>query len=385
MDSKKAKKISKEIIYNLEIVLSNKDLYSKVSTPEFRKNIVRQLSMLKQLFTIQKTKEQELFDIIDKFNLFLTDNKITGSEVVATNFKTEVEFTDEMNFLKVYIKNTFDRDFNSFSRNDDALRKISKLDETAPTLALEPSPSYDYEKSSSSKTDEQMKTAYQYGDATMWRERVKAEMVQKRIQEDYIKGNYYFFTSKPKIVPIMKKVFSIFTLTIGVIFLVRLILGIIVGSQPMNLQDKDGNIVSGRLGVDVFSITMSVFVSFTLIWSGVTQLKPVKNDNFKFTSSNFMYYMLFVLGVLSLISSIASIGGQTKFFDDLASWNKGEEWKVKLFIANWSLQIIVYSLLTLFIIHPIVYNIFKPQPNLELRQKLVDKYSKEIDDAGILN
>lgn len=384
MDSRKAKKIAKEINYNLEIVLSNRELSTKISTPEFRKNIVSQLSMLKQLFIESKTNENELFKLIDKFNLFLPENKISASEVNATNYKEESEFIDEANYLKVYIKNAFGRDFGSYSNNVDELKKLDKLDngDIAAVTIKTPQEEYDYSKTTnSSMFGTNSSSAYNYGDPESWKKKVKSEMIMKRIGEDYTKGNYYFYTSKPPIIPIMKKIAAVFTLFVGLVFIATVIIGIIGNASEIKIKDNKDKEVNLTI-INPFNGTIFSALGVWVTITSIKQFKPIKNDNIKYSVNNISYYISFIMGAVILLQNITNDYGIDELMKELYSINPKE--KADIAIAFFSMNYVVAVIFILQIIFPIVNNIFRPQRNTDLDKALWEKYSKEIDEAGIL-
>ncbi len=57
---------------------------------------------------------------------------------------------------------------------------------------------------------------------------------------------------------------------------------------------------------------------------------------------------------------------------------------INIYKANTYLPYVMSSLFVLNIAFPIVNNIYRPKYNVELKQALVQKYTKEIDDLGIL-
>ncbi len=392
MDSKTAKKISKEIIYNLEIILSNKDLSSHVSDTEFRKNIIKQLSILKQLFTIQKAKESDLFDLIDKFNLFMKDNKISADEIVATDYKEQSEFLDEANYLKVFISNTFSRPFDSYSHNAENIKKLNSLETTAPVVAAV---TQDTTSSTNSSTNansaynygaynQQAGNPYQYGSPEDYKQRIKMDMVNRRILDDFNKGNYYFYTSKPKIIPILKKISAISTIILGLLMLAFMGLQIAVMNLGLNVF-IEGKIVplgnSNSLTLPWMTLTIVVMLAVWIIYNGYKQLLPIKNDNYKYRVNNFGYWMTFIFGMF-LVFNVVGMQKTIGLITDPDAGNSAAQ--INTYKASVYIQYVVIAIFLSNAIYPILNNIYRPQDNMELRHALVEKYSKEIDELGIL-
>ncbi len=402
MDSRASKKISKEIIHNLEIVLSNKDLSSQLSNDDFRKNIVKQLSMLKQLFTIQKAKESDLFDLIDKFNLFMKDNKISADEIVATEYKEESEFLDEANYLKVFISNTFSRPFDSYSHNAEKIKKLNSLDATTPVAAGVTRDTTSNE-TKSTNTQPNANSAYnygafnqaagnpyQYGNPEDYKQRIKMDMVNKRILDDFNQGNYYFYTSKPKIIPILKKISAISTIILGLLMIAQFALQIAVMNVGLQfISPVTHELVSFGGQGNPFMWMNIIFILFLCMWiikTGYNQLKPIKNDNYKYMIKNFGYWLTFICGLLLLLQIIMSSKQNNvdiiALFEDPAAGNSQAQ--INVFKAYKYMGYAIAAVFISNVIYPILNNIYRPQDNRELRLALVEKYSKEIDELGIL-
>ena len=381
MDTKEIKKLKKEAIEHLEIILSNDDLVDKLDKEDFLKIVKDHLSLIMQINSILNNKNDDLHDLIDKFNIFLK-NKITN--IQASNYSDENEMKDDLNYLKIYVKNTFNRDFETYSLNKDKLKKIESLDNTIPNTKNQESfsnenNSYNYFDNNQNQFNNMNNP---YGNPEIIKQQFITQAIVTRITDDYRKGNYYFYQTKPKIIPIFKKIAAIWLL------IASLVLFAIIGMQITisNMEIIGAVTDQGQklyYNWNWFNYMFPILTAGLLCYFAYILFKPIYNDNYKYgieRGYNFTYYLLFIIGLLNITTIVYG-------FTDLEQvkiLNESYQEKISIFSAFTYLNIVSVCINVSFIMFPIIYNVFKPTRNADLEKMLYEKYKKEIEDLGIL-
>ncbi len=381
MDTKEIKKLKKEAIEHLEIILSNNDLVQRLNKEDFLKIVKDHLSLVMQINFILNSKNDDLYDLIDKFNIFLKD-KITN--IQASNYSNENEMKDDLNYLKVYIKNTFNRDFETYSLNKDKLKKIENLDNVSPNINDQENLSnenqaYNYFGNNQNQFNNMNNP---YANPELIKQQFIAQAIVTRITEDYRKGNYYFYQTKPKIIPIFKKIAALWLLIASLILFA--IIGMQIAISNMDIvgaiTDKGNKIYYNW---NWFNYMFPVLTAGLLTYFAYTMFKPIYNDNYKYgieRGNNFIYYLLFMMGLLNITTIVYGFTD----LEQVKNLNQNQWDKINVFSAFTYLNIVSVCVDASFIMFPIIYNVFKPTRNTDLEKMLYEKYKKEIEDLGIL-
>ncbi len=368
MDNKLKKKIINEIKNQLSIILSNASSFgSPLSDKNFSNIISKNINMLAQLEEKEKVKSSS--DFLDKFNVILK-NKI--SEIKPSNFKEEFEFNDEIQYLKVYLKNSFDININNFNIDKSKIDDLSKLDKTE-NIKKEDNPN-----SSNFQNDSSSFQQNPYGNPEIYRETIISQMINKRISDDYINGNYYFFLTKPKIIPILKTISGVFLIIAALLFIAQMVVTILTSNAGVKIKVDTSEI---PLSSSIMSYVLLAFEAIILGYSSMAYFKKSSNDNFKYKPNNLIYYLLFLLGIMSIYNSVDSI----LLYENEINTYDGNTYEAKEMYKLYSyLSLSINIFLISFIIFPMLNYIYKPQENRELKAMLYEKYRKEIEDLGLV-
>lgn len=366
MDSKTKKNLLDNISNNLNIILSNTDEFEKALSNENFSNIIsKNINMISQLE--EKSKKKTSTDLQKKFNLILK-NKINSIE--TTTYQNEYEFNDEIQYLKIYLQNSFNINIDDFKVNKN---KINKIEEKKKDVNEQQQQQNSFAQNSSF-------TQNAYVNPEVFRETLISQMINKRISDDYVKGNYYFFVTKPKIIPILKLISGVFLIIVGLLFIAQIITTIMMTNANLYLTKKEGGDVP-IVNSSIVAYLLLAFQAFILIYSGFSFMKKTPNDNFKYKPNNLIYYLLCFIGIISIYTPINYI---SILIPNISAYSKNTAYGIEVFKAMSYITLTTNILLILFIVFPILNYVYKPQENKELRAMLYQKYRKEIEDLGLV-
>ncbi|MGL5640398.1 MAG: hypothetical protein ACRDCD_01950 [Mycoplasmoidaceae bacterium] len=347
-----------EISKVLDLILSNNELLQNLNDKTFYNSF----STLLNNFRLLENKIKPKVSLLDKYTGIL-NNLNKKVEFSKEKLDNEIDIKDNINFIRVFIKNLTHKDLESFTAEEIKKDNNSSTEEKTQTT----------ENSTSSGE-------YNYGNYEDYKKNILNQMVQKRLAEDMLSGKYYFFDSKPKAVPILRYVIGVMIILASLILLSIVIVG---SMTKLKLLNKDGEVVDLTLFSNPFTMIFIIIFICLFIFSGYKYLIPVKNDNAKYNLSNLSLGLSVFGGILLLSLSIQPLSQLDSIIKQYVDAGTTKE-NIELFKA-WNWIMLSLSLLLISFGIPMIINyVVRPKKDLKLTQELTEKYKREIHEKGII-
>ncbi|MGL4617275.1 MAG: hypothetical protein ACRCUM_03470 [Mycoplasmoidaceae bacterium] len=360
----KLKKINKleKNLYNdiskvLDLILSNNELSQNLNDKTFFKSF----SNLLNNFRLLENKIEPNNSLLDKYTGILNklNKKVEFSKEILDD---EIDIKDNINFIRVFVKNLTHKDLESFN-----------AEEINPNNTNNEEKTQNNENSTSSNE-------YNYGNYEDYKKNILNQMVQKRIAEDMLSGKYYFFDSKPKAVPILRYIIGVMIILSSLVLLSIVIVG---SMTKLKILDSNGVVVDLTLFSNPFTMIFIIIFICLFIFSGYKYLIPVKNDNSKYNLSNLSLGLSVFSGILLLSINIEPLIQIDAIIQKYVEAGTTEE-NIELFKA-WNWIMLSLSLLLISFGIPMIINyVVRPKKDLKLTQELAEKYKREIYEKGII-
>lgn len=400
MDSKKCSKIYDKLYSNLRIIFNSKEILMQLSDENFKDLILNQVSILNFLEKeipasyLLKNKNKDnnseinltAQDFLDKLNTILSSNKT----FLNLNFKSESEIEDEINYLTVYIKNTFKKDLSEFKKTtvnptETAKAEFAQNYSNAPrnNFGFMGGPSFSYG-----------------GDGRNFQDQFYVQMAQQRLQQDIAKGVFYIYKSKPKIIPILKRILGFSAILYGIFTILVLILSSIssgslfvsrsfligLGYKQFPNDNSEYVFSSVQNSVFMYSIFMEIFVVLIAFYFAYQMIYAAhKNENVKY-SFGWGYIIFFVLYIIFFISNIATSFPQSYtyisyFYGEGYSLNSNNVTLIDCYAAAVYIQTAAYSLLGIMLIIAAIAAGISPKRDLERIDLKIQEYISEMKSS----
>ncbi|MGL5246345.1 MAG: hypothetical protein ACRC8C_02125 [Mycoplasmoidaceae bacterium] len=367
-ENKKAIKLEKNIkvetsLYNeiskiLDLLLSNNELSKNLDD----KNFFNSFSTLLNNFRLIENKIKPKISLLDKYTGIL-NNLNKKIEFSKEKLDDEIDIRDNINYIRVFVKNLTHKDLESF-----------------PSEEIQKDNNSNTEQKNQSTENSTSSADYNYGSYEEYKKNILNQMVQKRLAEDMLSGKYYFFDSKPKAVPILRYIIGVMIILASLILLSMVIVGSITKLKILN---TNGDVLDLTLFSNPFTMIFIIVFICLFIFSGYKYLIPVKNDNAKYNLSNLSLGLSVFGGILLLsisIEPLIQIDAIIKKYVEAGTTAQN----IELFKA-WNWIMLSLSLLLISFGIPMIINyVVRPKRDLKLAQELTEKYKREIHEKGII-
>lgn len=418
MDAKKCEKIYDKLYGNLEIVFGSKEILMQLSDENFKDLILNQISILnfleKELPTsvlLKKNKnEKEIEDrmdakaFLDKLNTILSSSK----DFLNLDFTKESDIEDEVNYLSVYIKNTFKKNLSDFKKN---------INETPESVKAEFTNSTPNNTSANSANNPVYNNIPPMGNGGMgspmggpgfgpfpfgngavgdpnyFQEQMLFQLANEKLRQDINTGNFYMYKTKPKVVPILKKIMGILCVAYILLTLIAVIMSSISSGHlslsasflyNMGLNTNGSSLTLSQLSnIYYSSIFIQIVAIFLAIYFSYIMLARAKNENAKYTFMWQQMIYLFILIFFLIIDNITSFPQSFVFISyfhgaDGSSINAGNESWIGQYESSVYIQTAAYCILGLLIFIGIATLILAPKVDKERMTLKVQEYISEM-------
>lgn len=332
MEYKSVKKLYLELTSKIDLLFKNANFVSLLKSNDALSDVfLDQISIVKFLETKlsdfncieehlkerqkksnKKNDSDSLIDLdkLNKAEKYLEEFKKIKfgiSNFKEENFKNIDEIKDAINYLNVFMKNTFKKDIDEFlvaipvqdkSNESEATKK-----ETASAERVSANSNFD-NNTSSNFFGGQNQSFAQMNSESM-KENYLYSIASQRLNQDIINGTFYKFKTKPQAILIIKKI-------IGICFaLIALIgLGIIISSWLANdLMYQNKNFNEGEsypilAQSNLFNTIFGIFYICVYGYLGFLMFKPEKNENKKYDFPKMILIFLTIIIIMQLFSLI---------------------------------------------------------------------------------
>ncbi|MGL4647492.1 MAG: hypothetical protein ACRCVI_02090 [Mycoplasmoidaceae bacterium] len=383
MDLKEKKELYSTLENGINLILFNNELSANLNDAKFMKSF----AIITDNFKLLEEEIKPDNKVFNKFDKKVKDLnlKISFSRKKLDSYN---DIIDNFNYIKTFIKNISHKDLSDFKISTSTTTSSTKTETLAAAVqtnndvepVIKDNPMGNLGDLINNKSQEDVK--YQSYDE--FKTKFIADTVRRRINQDLVSGAYYFYDSKPKIIPIIKYAVGIMSIITLLGFIAWMI---IMASTTVWIVPKGEEVAKPvqLLSVDIFQMFLGVMISIMVISFAINLLKPVKNENVKYRFSNVSMFVFTFAGALVLSAAINGINSayQGGSINTLIT-NGTTETNILLYeICLW-LHLGIGIFMVLFVIPLILNYIFRPGINLELQKELAEKYKKEMYEKGVI-
>lgn len=390
MDYKDLQIIYNQNSKNLELLLNNNSFILLCKENSSLSSVVlNQISIINYLETemmntnnedFNKNKELGNFQKSD-FLFKIYKEKINNVESLKKqNFKKMEEIKDALNYLEIFLRNTYKKDINSFLYQNSGTKTS-----TTEKVKAEKMNSNTY---SNNTTGNNFFNQNPFGagfnqssdDLGSYKESYIYSAAQQKLNKDILTGTFYKYKTKPKSIILMKKIIgSLFTI-IALIGIISVILTWLYRDlkipNPNNKNEQVELYASTSL---TFETINTMFYTAIYVWVIKKLFQNEKNENFKYTLPKMLLVMFTILFSLQLIYSInffARFG--FNLINEMKNIPTNEAWKISTYQANVYLMIIQSCTSFIIIISVAIALYLSPKIDLERINEKLRQYSEEI-------
>ncbi|WPL37540.1 hypothetical protein [Malacoplasma iowae] len=293
MEIKNSKKLLSEIDSNLKIIFNSSALLNKLKDETFEDVVLKQISILKFIEKKAKVKESDSDLWIKKLN------DINGSkrEFIELNYSNQDDIVDDINYLSVYVQNMFKKPLSEFKKDDIKLNISSNDNKTV-----------DSKVNDNMNANPMVPPMFQNGmgnqfnspeNYQLWQNEMQMMVARNRLQQMVNTGEFYQYKTKPLIIRIIKYIIS--GVAIG-LALISILIGIfLLLSNGIKISSAGKEDV---LTINYFTLISQIIYALLFLWIGYIFLKPLKNDNQKYSYNKFLGYMMLIIIIYFFFSQI---------------------------------------------------------------------------------
>ncbi len=390
MDYKDLQIIYNQNSKNLELLLNNNSFILLCKENSSLSSVVlNQISIINYLETEMMNANNEDFDKNKELGNFqksdflfkIYKEKINNVESLKKqNFKKMEEIKDALNYLEIFLRNTYKKDINSFLYQNSGTKTS-----TTEKVKAEKMNSNTY---SNNTTGNNFFNQNPFGagfnqssdDLGSYKESYIYSAAQQKLNKDILTGTFYKYKTKPKSIILMKKIIgSLFTI-IALIGIISVILTWLYRDlkipNPNNKNEQVELYASTSL---TFETINTMFYTAIYVWVIKKLFQNEKNENFKYTLPKMLLVMFTILFSLQLIYSInffARFG--FNLINEMKNIPTNEAWKISTYQANVYLMIIQSCTSFIIIISVAIALYLSPKIDLERINEKLRQYSEEI-------
>lgn len=320
---------------------------------------IKDLKNFKRLFDVYKQKTNSIKDL---------------SEI---KFKTFNDALDSINYLNVFLKNTYNVELSHFIEGKTVEKVVAEKVENQNTTN-------NYQSQQKNKFGNNFFGAGNFGFDPRQRVQDLQEMVyhqyaNEKLQNDIISGVFYKFKTKPKIIPIIKIILSSLFILIALTSLLITIMGWV--SNGLQYKGDDGKNITITNGANIFSTIMMVFYIFVYVWVLKILLKKSKNENEIYNIPKIILIIFMVFFLLEILAVVQTVPAYFSLIDkikdpDLSVINPS--FKINAFEGAVYTQIIQISVNGITCIVSLVGLLMLPKPDIE---RINLKFQEYVNEA----
>ncbi|MEG2463676.1 MAG: hypothetical protein RSA87_00575 [Malacoplasma sp.] len=391
MEVKNLKELKTSLNENLKLVFSSNELINHISDDIFFKLILKLISLLFQIESKLNLTKKTSEKMLSELNV-ITKTHNTFMDVEIDEY---FEVKDEINYLDVYLFNIYKKHLKDFvsdvnlnnsknEKNDSA--NISSLDLPQDEKARNIDMPY---KANDSPIHTPINSTYNqpFNNSSNIninpqdvQEQVYYQIANQKIMQETKSGAFYIYDSKPKIVPLIKKIFYVFFCINGLIFLLPF-LSYILSAGLIVPQWKDGvRIEEGPLGTDPFTcLTYLMFSIFSLFYGAKNLLKKETNENLIYYFNWYFFLFIAIFLVFSLFNLINNFSTQFKYLPEIIGFNSGATSSKLMWYQIYLYSTITsYSFIGLMCLMAIFMSFLNPKKDIVRINEKISQYVNEI-------
>ncbi len=356
-----------KLLDELDVVLHTKrqDVLTKISSDEQFKNVIKkELNILFYLKKKNKSSETLPNKLLDRFNELSKSNFVVDETI---NYSDKFQLLDDINYLSIYIKNIFKVDISDLNKLDTSKVEEVKTEDVNPR-----------------QTNNTYSNPFGKFAGTSGINNPFLQMsAQVKLKDDIRNGRVYVYDSKPKIIPVIKKIFFFCLLALGTFVFLTGIFGLAIG------QFKNGGIVDGKETYTYLSWTSSLYILLGagFYYYAYVCYKNVFANGKKNLNENFLYrfefmgvYFIIFFFVFWYIFDCFSIKYTSRvcIFDSLNDLiNANQNIKAELY-GFFSCEVL--SLVTFFVTLIVIVcgNVFNPKVDKVKVNQLIQQYMDDM-------
>ncbi|MEG0124141.1 MAG: hypothetical protein RR665_01490, partial [Malacoplasma sp.] len=328
MEVKNLKELKTSLNENLKLVFSSNELINHISDDIFFKLILKLISLLFQIESKLNLTKKTSEKMLSELNV-ITKTHNTFMDVEIDEY---FEVKDEINYLDVYLFNIYKKHLKDFvsdvnlnnsknEKNDSA--NISSLDLPQDEKARNIDMPYKANDSPihtpiNSTNNQPFNNSSNINiNPQDVQEQVYYQIANQKIMQETKSGAFYIYDSKPKIVPLIKKIFYVFFCINGLIFLLPFLSYILSAGLIVPKPDTpEGQPIEYvPFGTNIFTcLTFLMFSIFSLLYGAKNLLKKEKNENLIYYFNWYFFLFIAIFLVFSLFNLITYFSTQ---FNDL--------------------------------------------------------------------
>lgn len=378
---KELKEVKEKIISNLQVVFYSKELRSHLKEESFRLILIKQLNILFSIETKIKSKDLKSEEFIKEYNK-ITNRSDSLKEVSLDNI---FDIKDEVNYLNVYVVNIYKNDLSSFkkdySENSETIDTITNNNEINNSTKHQSSTNNTNQNNSSSNFSGQQNynsqnANPQFASPEQVQEQVYLQMARSRLEFDIRNDSFYKYTSKPKILLIMKRIFFIALIISGISFLAPMVT--LFMSIGVILPVGDGKTDTLEWNGTLFYAFQSLFAFAIMFGFGFMNLFKKQGDNQKY---HFSFIYVFFIGFLFLfygVNTITLIINTFQRIDTILSLNVNNMTAALSYQGFLYSNAIAYFSIPIILVIAIVTFFFNPKIDVERVNAKLNQYIEEI-------
>ncbi len=377
----------------LSFVTVNSETINLLKTDEKFDSIFSNL--LATLITLEeknKVKDKKSTDLKEAYKTIT--NKEFNGKCIEFNDVDDIE--DQLNYIDVYLKNTFGNDF--FDKNNNSNSKEEVLEATKIVDGQEVHNFNDTKNNNKFNAEEYLK----HNNVTI--DQMADQMVNQQAQillnKDIMNNKIYKFDSKPKIVVFLKFLNNIIFLLLAcscLIFGIMSFTNQYISKFVENSTEKF-YFISGGPDASVFQIMGIVLLVLFAMVKLFYEIKFFKNDNYKYSiklSYVFFLILIFIFFIIDYINFLKMYPNSKSLIDSAFNIDQGVLVETvggkyintsnayNILEVQFYFIILILSLFGVLLINSLILIIIKPRIDVERLQKIVSQYVQDIKNGKI--
>lgn len=330
---------------------------------------------------------QAYFTICNKQLTFNDDPKL---------YKNVTDLKDKVNYLNTYLINKIGKSFedleHSFKANNTNIQTNNNNNQQTEQTSPEQENYSNHNAHPISDEEVLRQNGYTMRDVADQLINTQASIL---LQRNIAKGKVFIYTSKPKIIPVIKIITFILFIALMVMTIASYVVLMLDGAE-LYYGFTDTNATGTKYRFVTIFPYIPIIVCLFIGFMAFSVIRNMKNDNAKFFMPwgwlSFFVFFIFVITMTSNESQIFlfnRLGSFNDVFkhggnvDSSGNWTAAALQAIKL-INTWkTLQFVTYGLLGGVIICIVSAAIFNPKRDVERIQQLLQQYATEIRNGEI--
>lgn len=359
-----------KLLEELDVVLHTKyqPVIDKISIAgPFQDLLKKELNILFFMNKKNNSNSSACKKLLEKFN------ELSKQEFKIDNFNKINDFdqmVDDINYLSIYIKNIFKVDIKDLNKIDVKPAESVQVINEKDTQQTNPYASYMSAMGAAMNNPS-------FGNALL-------EMpARARLQAEIRNGTVFAFESKPKIIPLLKKILAIFLCLFTCSLLLTGIFITICGSFKNGRTDSGTDETNVLTNGIMYMLISLMFAYYCYRFVNEAYSKKIKNDNITYHLTFNLWLILFFSYLLIFLTDVftSKYLGHVSFFDSFKFILEDNQ-NIVIPLWGWFVcDIISLSFFIFILILLIIAKIYNPRPDNKRMEELIKQYVDEMSRA----